>query len=182
PALYQRTAPGFEIGYTEADVALGRSYKVQTTATELLGDTQGAIDYLKNMPNTTDAIGTIGFCFGGHVAYLAATLPEIQATASFYGAGIATMCPGEDRPSVDRTSEIGGTLYGFYGTVDPLIPLEQVDRIEAELKKCQIPHQIFRYEGANHGFICDRRDSYNADAAADAWEKVWQLFGTLKAG
>ncbi|MDY6939424.1 MAG: dienelactone hydrolase family protein, partial [Cyanobacteriota bacterium] len=71
PALYQRTAPGFEIGYTEADVALGRSYKVQTTATELLGDTQAAIDHLKNMPNTTDATGTIGFCFGGHVAYLA---------------------------------------------------------------------------------------------------------------
>ena len=176
PALYQRTAPDFEIGYTEADVALGRSYKVQTKATELLGDTQAAIDYLKALPNTTDAIGTIGFCFGGHVAYLAATLPDVRATASCYGAGITTLCPGEEGATLDRTSQIGGTLYGFFGTADPLIPLEEVDRIEAELQQHDIPHRIFRYEGADHGFLCDRRGSYNPTAAADAWQQIWQLF------
>lgn len=182
PALYQRTAPGFEIGYTDDDVKLGRSYKVQTQATELLGDTQAAIDYLKGLPNTTSAIGTIGFCFGGHVAYLVATLPDIKATASCYGAGIATLCPGEEGTTLERTSQIGGTLYGFFGTIDPLIPLTQVDRIEAELKKYNIPHQIFRYKGANHGFLCDRRGSYNPTAAADAWQKIWELFDrTLKA-
>ncbi|MBE9042406.1 dienelactone hydrolase family protein [Oscillatoriales cyanobacterium LEGE 11467] len=181
PALYQRTAPGFETGYTDADFKLGRSYKAQTKASELRSDTQAAIDYLKAMPNTTSAIGTIGFCFGGHVAYLVATLPDIKATASCYGAGIATSCPGEEGTTLDRTSEIGETLYGFFGTADPLIPLEQVDRIEAELKKHNIPHQIFRYEGADHGFMCDRRSSYNPTAAADAWQQIWQLFeSTLK--
>lgn len=181
PALYQRLAPGFEVGYTAEDIKLGREYKVQTKATELLSDTQAAIDYLKRLPSVRPQFGTIGFCFGGHVAYLAATLPEIQATASFYGAGIATMCPGEDRSTVTRTPDISGTLYAFFGTADPLIPLEEVDLIEAKLTQHQISHRIFRYNGADHGFFCDARSSYNGDAAADAWQHVLQLFQeTLK--
>ncbi|MGB3239195.1 MAG: dienelactone hydrolase family protein [Geitlerinemataceae cyanobacterium] len=176
PALYQRLAPGFEVGYTAEDIQLGREYKVQTKACELLSDTQAAIDYLKTLPSVRPQFGTIGFCFGGHVAYLAATLPEIQATASFYGAGIATLCPGEDQPTVTRTPEISGTLYGFFGTADPLIPLEEVDLIETELTQHQIPHKIFRYDGADHGFFCNARSSYNAEAAADAWQHVLELF------
>jgi carboxymethylenebutenolidase len=85
PALYQRLAPGFATGYTPDDVKQGRIYKEQTRANELLGDIQAAIAYLKTLPAVNpEAIGCIGFCFGGHVAYLAATLPEIKATASFY--------------------------------------------------------------------------------------------------
>ena len=61
----------------------------------------------------------------------------------------------------------------------PLIPNEQVDEIEAELKKQTIPHQIFRYDGATHGFMCDQRNSYNPQAAQDAWTKVLNLFGQM---
>ncbi|MBW4619046.1 MAG: dienelactone hydrolase family protein [Cyanosarcina radialis HA8281-LM2] len=176
PAIYQRQAPGFETGYTPEDIQIGRRYKEQTKAAELLGDIQAAIDYLKSLPNIKPVLGCIGFCFGGHVAYLAATLPEIEATASFYGAAIATQTPGGGNPTVTRTSEIQGTLYAFFGMADASIPAAQVDLIEAELKKHQVSHRIFRYDGADHGFFCDRRSSYNPTAAADAWEEVKQLF------
>jgi carboxymethylenebutenolidase len=83
PALYQRIAPDFEASYTPEATQLGRTYKEQTKAEELLSDIQATIAYLKTLPTVTEeAIGTIGFCFGGHVVYLAATLPEIKATAS----------------------------------------------------------------------------------------------------
>lgn len=181
PAIYQRTAPDFETGYTEKDLELGRYHKDLTTASQLLGDTQATINYLKTLPVTTDSFGCIGFCFGGHVAYLAATLPEMKATASFYGAGIATMTPGGGEPTIARTSEIDGTIYLFFGNQDPLIPNEQGDQIEAELQKQQISHRVFRYDGTDHGFFCDRRASYNPTAAADAWNQVLKLFGeTLK--
>nr|WP_290227023.1 dienelactone hydrolase family protein [Trichocoleus desertorum] len=183
PALYQRQAPGFETGYTPEDIQVGREYKDKTKASELLGDIQAAINYLKSLPNVLgDHIGCIGFCFGGHVAYLAATLPDIKATASFYGAGIATMTPGGSLPTVSRTGEIQGSLYAFFGDQDASIPPEQVQKIEAALKLHQIPHQVFRYPEADHGFFCDQRASYNAEAAQDAWQKVLELFETtLKA-
>lgn len=177
PAIYQRQAPGFEVGYTAADTEIGRKYKNQTKATELLGDIQATIDYLYQLPQVKPGgVGAIGFCFGGHVVYLAATIPDITATASFYGAGIVNFCPGESEPTITRTQDITGTIYAFFGTEDPLIPNEQTDAIEAELIEQNIPHQVFRYSGATHGFMCDRRDSYNPDAVRDAWTKVLDLF------
>lgn len=177
PAIYQRQAPGFETGYTDKDLEIGRKYKNQTKAEELISDIQATIQYLHNLPQVKSGkVGTVGFCFGGHVAYLVATLEEINATASFYGAGIVNSCPGGGEPTIARTKDIAGTIYGFFGTEDPLIPNEQADEIEAELKKHHIPHQIFRYEGATHGFMCDRRGSYNPQAAQAGWTKMLDLF------
>ncbi|XFA74378.1 dienelactone hydrolase family protein [Thermosynechococcaceae cyanobacterium Okahandja] len=179
PALYQRFAPQFETGYTPADIDLGRQYKNQTTAAELLSDTQATIAYLKGLANVNgDAIGTIGFCFGGHVAYLVAQLPEIKATASFYGAGITTMTPGGGLPTLEITPKIRGTLYAFFGDRDQSILMEQVKEIETALHHHGIRHHIFVYP-ADHGFFCDQRDSYDAAAAHDAWKQVLLLFETV---
>jgi len=91
--------------------------------------------------------------FWGHVAYLAATLPEIQATASFYSGGgparAGNWSPGEGPATITRTPEIKGTIYGFFGMEDASISAAQ---IEAELQKHRISHRIFRYDGADHGF------------------------------
>lgn len=177
PAIYQRQARGFEVGYGEEEVKLGRKYKTQTKAKELINDIQATINYLYNLPEVKpDGVGTMGFCFGGHVVYLAATLKDITATASFYGAQIATWCPGEVEPTITHTKDIQGTIYAFFGTEDPLIPNEHAEEIEAELNKHNISHQVFRYLGATHGFMCDRRESYNSDVAKDAWTKVLDLF------
>ncbi|WP_016951405.1 dienelactone hydrolase family protein [Anabaena sp. PCC 7108] len=182
PALFQRQAPGYKAGYTPEDVETGRGYAMQTKASELLSDIQLAINYLKSLPKVkSSAFGCIGFCFGGHVAYLAATLPDIQATASFYGAGITTRTPGGGEPTITRTQEITGTIYTFFGREDASIPQEQVNQIEAELEKYNISHRVFRYDGSDHGFFCDRRASYNPKAAFDAWEQVQQLFASVLA-
>lgn len=133
PTIFQRIAPGFETGYTPQDILTGRSYKGQT---KTLSRQQSIIS--KIVP--------------GHVAYLAATLDDIKATALFYGAGIATETPG----GITRTSEINGTLYAFFGMEDASIPIEQVDAIAAELAKAGTSHRIFRYNGAEHGFFATR--------------------------
>lgn len=178
PALFQRQAPGFETGYSPADVEIGREYAwKQTTADQLKSDIQAAIDYLKTLPNVKpDGFGCVGFCFGGHVAYLAATLADIKATASFYGARITSATPGGGNATILRTPEITGTLYAFFGIEDSSIPVAEVKQIEAELEKYKISHRVFRYDGTEHGFFCDHRASYNPVAASDAWEKVKQLF------
>jgi len=182
PALYHRLAPGFETGYTEENIELGREYKQKTNADDLLTDVQAAINYVKALPHVKpNAIGCIGFCFGGHVAYLAATLSDIKATASFYGAGITTWCPGDELPTVSRSTQISGTIHAFFGIEDQSIPQDQVDQIERELQYHSIPHKIFRYPNAGHGFFCDQRGSYNEKAAKDSWDKVLSLFReTLK--
>lgn len=178
PAIYQRVAPGFETGYTPEDVKIGREYKVQTKASELLSDLQATVDFLYGLPQVQQTgVGLIGFCFGGHVAYLGATLAAVKATGSFYGAGISNWCPGEEKAAtLEFSKDINGEIYCFFGKEDASIPLEQVAEIEAELQRHQISHQVFRYDNAGHGFCCDRRASYEPNAAADGWKKVTDLF------
>jgi carboxymethylenebutenolidase len=69
PAIYQRLAPGFEVGYDEAGFTRSRELKNQTQAAELLSDIQCAIATLKQLPQVRQEVGlgAIGFCFGGHV-------------------------------------------------------------------------------------------------------------------
>jgi carboxymethylenebutenolidase len=179
PALFERVAPGLELGYTSNDVELGRSYAAKTSASQLLADIQAAIDYLKALPQVAPHFGCIGFCFGGHVAYLAATLTDIAVTASFYGAGITTRTPGGGEPSVSQTGAIAGTMYMFFGMDDSSIPPEQIAEIELALTQHDIPHQIWQYPGAQHGFNCDLRASYNPTAADSAWQHVEELFQQL---
>lgn len=195
PAMYQRIAPGFEFGFSEPDIGyspeayrLGLQYYQQVKYWEIFSDIQATIAYLNTLPNVkADSIGCIGFCFGGHIAYLAATLPDIKATASFYGGGITTSSYGEDTPTLDRTSAIKGTIYTFFGTNDTLVSQEENRKIEAELQKHQINHRVFRYD-AGHGFFgaffVDKYPffaqhpniiSYR-EAAADAWQQVIELF------
>ncbi|GFE69236.1 dienelactone hydrolase family protein [Chroococcus sp. FPU101] len=179
PAIYQRLAPGFETGYTPESIAIGREYKNHTKADELLSDIQATIDYLYTLPQAQkQGVGTIGFCFGGHVVYLTSILEQVKATASFYGAGITTGTPGGEGTTLERTSEIKGTIYAFFGMQDASIPATQVSEIETQLQKYNIPHQIFRYQNAEHGFFCDGRASYNKSAAQDAWYHVLELFKT----
>jgi len=177
PAIYQRIAPNFETGYTAEDVKIGREYKNQTKASELLQDIQTAIDYLYTLPQVKKTgVGAMGFCFGGHVTYLTATLDDIKATASYYGAGIVNWCPGESEPTITRTKDIKAAINCYFGMDDQSIPPEQVDQIENELQKYNIPHQVFRYQGAEHGFNCDRRSSYNQIVAREAWQETLKLF------
>ena len=79
--------------------------------------------------------------------------------------------------TVDRTSEIRGRLWGFFGTEDPLIPLDQVDGMKDALLTHGIDHRFYLYDGASHGFFCDQRESFNPTAAADAWGQVLDLLG-----
>ena len=193
PAMFQRMAPGFEFGfsaqhagYSQEAFRLGLEYYQQVKYEEIFSDIKASIAYLKTLPNVkADSIGCIGFCFGGHVAYMAAILPDIKATASFYGGGITVPSYGSEIPTINHTSEIQGTIYAFFGTKDSLISQQDNEQIEAELKKHGINHRVFRYD-AGHGFFpgffidkypfLAQNPNISIEAAADAWNHVLELF------
>ncbi len=180
PAMYQRQHPGFELGYTPETIKQGRELKAQTQTEEILSDLNATIQFLDNYPDVKlGGVGMIGFCFGGWIAYLGATLPQVNVTASFYGAGIPHWAPSESPPPITRTNKIQGKLYAFFGEEDASIPPADITLVEQALKAHQVEHKIFRYPRAGHGFFCDQRDSYNAAAAASAWEKVQTLLAEL---
>ena len=91
--LFARTAPELELAYETSDLAQGRAHKDATTASQILSDVSAAVVWLQQRcPHA--AIDLAGFCFGGHAALLAATLPQIRRSFDFYGAGVSRMRPG----------------------------------------------------------------------------------------
>ncbi len=59
-----------------------------------------------------------------------------------------------------------------FGALDASIPLPEVEQIGEAFPEVT----IHVYEGADHGFNCDRRSQYNAEAAAQALERTLGLF------
>ncbi len=176
--FYHRVAPGVQLGYTQADVEEGKRYKDKVTQADMEIDAKAAIQVLKNHSQVSpkDRFGSIGFCFGGYVNYVVATLPEIAVTASLYGAGIARDLPGKEEPPVDKSGEIKGYMLCLYGENDSSISQEDIQMIESSLERGRVPHKIIVYPDAAHGFFCDRRGSYNPEAAFSAWTEVKSIF------
>jgi carboxymethylenebutenolidase len=180
--LFARTAPALELGYGEADLVEGRSHKERTTTAELLKDLQQAADGLRQrLPGLPDGLGCVGFCFGGHVAMLAATLPAIAATIDCYGAGVATGRPGGGPPTLELLPSVHGRLLCVCGSEDPLIPPADGAAIRASLAQASAgrpsgrEHRLLLLE-AGHGFFCEARADFRPAAAALGWQAMLELF------
>jgi carboxymethylenebutenolidase len=178
PEMFHRTAPGLEVGYDEAGMARGIPLMNQAKASEVLADVEATIGLLEQRPDVGGrGLGIMGFCFGGHVTYLAACELPLAAAASFYGAGVAVGVPGNEGPAtVERTARIRGRIVCFFGEKDGYIPPEHVDKIRRELDRHHIRHEVVVYPNVGHGFFCDERADYGEHAASDAWRRVKDLF------
>lgn len=172
--LFARTAPALNLGYSDADLAEGRRHKEATTADQILADAAAAITWLQQQcPGA--GVTVVGFCFGGHAALLSATLPEVVSSFNFYGAGVSRMRPGGGPPSLELLPQVSGRLICVCGTADPLIPSDDRAAIEAALSKEDPKGDRLRYvsiEGADHGFMCEARGNFKAEAAALGWQML----------
>lgn len=161
PALFDRTVPGFESGYTAADVEHARTFIANPNWDEFLRDTEAARVALAGSGKT----GIVGFCLGGSVAFAAATrLEGFSAAVGFYGGRIAAIA--------DETPRCPVQLH--YGSEDQGIPMSNVDTVRAKRPDVD----IYVYEGAGHGFNCDARASYDPEAAKLAWGRTTEFFAT----
>ncbi len=179
PDLFHRTGPGIELGYDQASLQKGVELMVRAKASEIVADVRAAHAALVSRADVGGrGIGAIGFCFGGHVAYLSACELPIAATASFYGGGVAAGAPGNEKPAtLERTGQIKGRLLCLFGAKDAYIPKAEVDTIRQTLERAGIRHDVVVYPEVGHGFFCDARADYHKASAEDAWGRVTRLFG-----
>ncbi len=179
PELFHRTGAGVDIPFSEMERAFAERGKL--TNDDIRADLKATLDYLRGNPSVdADNVGIVGFCFGGMVSYLGATMEGIGAAAVYYGGGIL---PRPDAPEgtprlLDATADaVQAPIIGFWGDQDAGIPVGNVEEIERALRERGKSIENHVYEGAGHGFFCTGRGSYNEAASSDSWPKTLAFFG-----
>jgi carboxymethylenebutenolidase len=155
PAIFDRVERNFQSGYSPDEVAIARKFVANPDWAAMRRDTQAAIDAVGNV----GPVGIVGFCLGGSIAYAAATtLSGLSAAIGYYGGAIVRFA--DDKPKVPTQLHFGGKDAG--------IPLGDVETIR--LKRPEV--EIHIYPGAQHGFNCDERASYDKASADIAWPRT----------
>ena len=154
PAIFDRIEPNFQSGYSPEEIAVARKFVANPDWTAMLRDSLAAIDAVKDV----GPVGIIGFCLGGSVAYAAATkLSGLSAAIGYYGGAVVRFA--------DDTPKVPTQLH--FGEKDAGIPLSDVDIIRAKRPDVE----IHVYPGAQHGFNCDERASYDPANAGIAKQR-----------
>lgn len=175
PDLNHRTAPGVELAEDATGRERGFELLHQQTREQVLRDVAASIDQLHADGNA--AVGMVGLSVGGHVTYLAATEFDLPAFAVVYGGWLPTTDIPLSRPAptLARTSQITGRLLILVGEDDQIVPPAHRREIAHALDTAGVRHEITTYPGVAHGFLSDRRTTYNPTAAHDAWERIHRL-------
>ena len=163
PSLFDRIRRGIQLGYGPEDRQEGIGYMQQLKTENTLKDVGAAIAVVKN----SGRVGTVGFCWGGRISYLAACDLPVACAVVYYGK-VADQLEKRARRAV---------LY-HYGSLDKSIPLADVEKIRTAYPDSP----LFVYEGADHGFNCDERPTYDPQAAALARQRTLEFLARYVAG
>ena len=158
------------VGPRDADFEHGPHVEQVRYAT-LMADMRAASEELAARPGVS-AVFSVGFCFGGRLAFLAASRPELGLSGAigFYG---VVAGPGRaDVPApVEFATDVRCPILGLFGGADPSIPQAAIDGYDRRLSEAGVEHELVVYPGAPHSFF-DRKAADYAEASADAWRRV----------
>lgn len=130
---------------------------------EAVADARAALAALHGREEVQGAVGLVGFCFGGGLAFHVAALTpdaEIDALVSYYGSATAE--------HLDLAPDVTVPSLHHYGLADSFVPVETVERIAAAVDGPQA--QLRTYDGADHAFDNPDLPFHHPQASAAAWE------------
>ncbi|MFT3719591.1 dienelactone hydrolase family protein [Pseudorhodoferax sp.] len=173
PDVFWRQARRVQLDYAGAGRERGMAMMHALQPAEMQADAQAAVAALRALPEVAGGrVGTMGFCLGGLLAYVACAATDVDAGIAYYGGGI------DDRLAL--AAAIRAPMQFHYAGRDVHIPPQAVDRIRAAMGPRA---DVFVYQDAPHGFNCWERSAYHPASAALAHGRslaflAGKLFGT----
>ncbi len=168
PAIFDRVERGVELAYDAEGGQKGFALMGSLDPAQVLLDVAAAFEKAK-ADSGKDA-GVVGYCYGGFISWLTATrgeTVEVQPACAvgYYAGGIGKVA--EEEPSCP--------VMLHFGAKDTHIGPEQVEAVrQAHPEEVA----ILVYPGAEHGFNCDARASFNPEAAALARARTLEFLKT----
>ncbi|QWD63731.1 dienelactone hydrolase family protein [Polynucleobacter sp. MWH-UH2A] len=154
----------------------------KTPDAQVLNDLQAALVWAGKNGGDLKRVGVTGFCWGGRITWLSATLPQVKAGVAWYGRLVGEKTEGNPRHPVELATDLKAPVLGLYGGADPGISLESVEQMRAALAQAAAKNPAAKasmievYPDAPHAFHADYRASYREGSAKDGWEKCIAWF------
>jgi len=159
PALFDRAERGIDIGYDQASIERGIKLRAGIPLENTLKDVAAAIANLQS----AGKVGIVGYCWGGSLAFLAATrLGGLSCAIGYYG-GMVAAHAGE-KPKVPTILHFGEKDHG--------IPMDDVRKVIAARPETK----VYVYP-ADHGFSCDERGSFDKASHELALKRTLEFMG-----
>jgi len=144
----------------------------QTTFAGQSADIAAAAAELRSAPgDAVTRLFTVGFCFGGRLSVLCATLGlDLAGVIGFYG--VPRGPSHNDMPEpIALSDRMHSPVLGLYGGDDPAIPADSISAFEAALAEAGVDHRIVIYAGAPHSFFDRKAEAFASESQA-AWQEV----------
>jgi carboxymethylenebutenolidase len=126
-------------------------------------------DGLKNHPECSGKVGSVGFCFGGRMSLTLGLSRPLDAVCTFYGGGMQQI--------FDRMDALKAPVLGLFGDADVSIPQGTIDEFKKILASLGLEHTIVVYPNSGHAFFRDSDPKvYKPEASQDAWQRVTGFF------
>lgn len=154
----------------------------KTPDAQVLNDLQAALVWAGKNGGDLKRVGVTGFCWGGRITWLSATLPQVKAGVAWYGRLIGEKTEGSPRHPVELAADLKAPVLGLYGGADTGISLESVEQMRTALAQAAPKNPAAKasmievYPDAPHAFHADYRASYREGPAKDGWEKCVAWF------
>lgn len=145
-------------------VALIRALDPQEVTRRL----KAAATYATGLPSATEAVGVVGYCWGGSTSFRMATeWPELGGAVVYYGGS----------PAVETLSAVETPVLGLYGGDDARVNATIPDA-QAEMERLGKFYEVNIYPGAGHGFLRQQagREGANMEATRAAWPRTIAFF------
>jgi carboxymethylenebutenolidase len=142
PDLFWRMEPGVELSHSKEDMQKAFGFLGRYRDEDGLADVAATARHIRAQPGFQGKVAAAGLCLGGKLAYLGATLPEVDAAVGFYGVGI------EQR--LDAAGALRAPLLLHFGEQDAYV--KEAARTQVTQALQGKPVQVHLYPGADHGF------------------------------
>jgi carboxymethylenebutenolidase len=177
PEIYHRVEPaGTVLEFDDEGKRRGQADAERTPVADFDEDIRAAVAWLGAHP-AVGPVGAAGHCTGGHLAFRAAFLPSVRATACWYATGLhdGKLGADEDAGSLARAGEIAGELLTIWGTQDPHTPEEARQVVRRGLEPLG-ERLTWREYDAEHAFGRDVGDRYDPPVTDRAFAETVALF------
>lgn len=161
PSMYDRREPGFTAHHDPDGIKAGVAHAMGTPLDQAMGDIAACAAFLRARG---EKVCIVGYCYGGSLAWLAASRVEgLAAASSYYGSMV--------QANAAQTLKCPAIVH--LGRTDGGIPADDVAKAVGEHHP---DTGVYIYEDAGHGFNNESPERYNANAANLARQRTLDLF------